>query len=169
MNELALPPLAALILRYGAAEISERSVPDNLAPVDPDLLEAAANDTSLDDWSADERQRAYAALQRCTDAMQRARSELMFYLRFRSPDDGVPDWVADDLLEMARYHLADENGTAHSDGDKSTIRVRYEDVIRRLAQLAQEDEQRGASESGNSGLMTNGAPRIFSRRTTWRL
>lgn len=161
---LSLPSATALLTRYGAQEIARQAVADTDAPVDPALLLAAASGEPLDDWAPEDVATATRALARIADAATRARSEASFYLRFRSADQAAPDWVADDLLELIRYHLYDESGV-----EESAVRVRYQDVIKRLEALATEDQARGASEAGNSGLKVSGQPRLFSRDTLGRL
>lgn len=161
---LSLPSAEQLIERFGAREVAQVAVPQTAVPIAPALLLAAARGEPLDDWNAEDVDAAVAALARIADAMTRARNELGFYLRYRDPDEAVPAWVTDDLLEMARYHLFDESG-----GKDSTIRLRYQDVIARLSQLASDDEARGAAEGGGSGLEATGEARLFSRRTLSRL
>ncbi|MNZ38304.1 hypothetical protein D3C78_557790 [compost metagenome] len=158
---LSLPSAAQLLLRYGAAEIAQAAVPDDQDPIAPELLQAAAESSDLDAWSAAEVATATLALARIADAVTRARSEMSFYLRFRTEADGVPEWVSDDLAEMARYHLFDDAGK-----EESTIRTRYEDVLRRLETLAREDQARGIAEGGGlGGVLTSSANRIFTRRS----
>ncbi|WP_236199925.1 phage protein Gp36 family protein [Pseudomonas pseudonitroreducens] len=161
---LSLPSAVALLTRYGAQEIAHQAVADTDAPIDPALLLAAASGEPLDDWSPDDVATATRALARIADAATRARSEATFYLRFRSPDQAAPDWVADDLQELARYHLYDASGVKDS-----AVRLRYQDVIKRLEALAAEDQARGASEAGTSGLQVRSQPRLFSRDTLRRL
>ncbi|TBV12758.1 phage protein Gp36 family protein [Stutzerimonas kirkiae] len=156
---LSLPSAALLIARFGAAEMAQIAVPKTESPIEPALLEAAAKGNTLDDWDALDVATAVAALARIADAVTRARSEVQFYLRFRSRRDDAPEWLADDLPELARYHLYGEAANA-----ESAIRLRYRDIIKRLESLASEDEARGAAEAGKSGLKVAGQPRLFSRR-----
>ncbi len=161
---LTLPSAVQLIERFGAREITEVAVPKTAVSIAPELLLAAAQGEPLDDWPSEDVDAAVAALARIADAMTRARNEVAFYLRYRDPDDAVPAWVSDDLMEVARYHLFDEAG-----GKESTIRLRYQDVITRLSQLASDDEARGATEGGASGFELTSEARLFSRRTLNRL
>ncbi len=145
--------------RFGEEEITGLAVKPPRNPIESDLLLAAAEGKPLDDWSPEEVETAVDALARIADAVSRARSEVSFYLRFRKTGVDAPEWVADDLPELARYHL---QGTAVED---STMRLRYRDIIKRLEKLATEDEARGASEAGDSGLKIAHQPRLFSRST----
>nr|WP_232374661.1 phage protein Gp36 family protein [Pseudomonas chlororaphis] len=142
--------------RFGEEEITRLAVKAPRKPIESALLLAAAEGKPLDEWPAEDVEIAVDALARIADAISRARSEVSFYLRFRKTGD-APDWVKDDLPELARYHL---EGTAVED---STKRLRYRDIIKRLEKLAAEDEARGASEAGDSGLQIVHQPRLFSR------
>lgn len=157
---LSLPSASQLLVRYGARQITELAVPDTERVIEPELLQAAATGADLGEWPAEDVAIAVAALARIADAVTRARSEVSFYLRFRSTDVAAPGWVGDDLLELARYHLVDDAGK-----EESTVRTRYKDVLKRLETLAAEDEARGAAESGKSGLQVISCPRMFGRRS----
>lgn len=145
--------------RFGEEEITTLAVKPPRNPIESDLLLAAAQGKPLDGWSPEEVETAVDALARIADAVSRARSEVSFYLRFRKPGEDAPAWVADDLPELARYHL---QGTAV---EESTMRLRYRDIIKRLEKLATEDEARGASEAGDSGLKIAHTPRLFTRKS----
>ncbi|WP_426111314.1 phage protein Gp36 family protein [Pseudomonas sp. DSP3-2-2] len=157
---LSLPSASQLLVRFGARDITEVAVPDDKRVIEPDLLVAAAAGEPLDDWSAEDIAIAVATLARIADAVTRARSEVSFYLRFRPVGSDAPDWVTDDLAEIARYHLYDDAGA-----ETSTVRVIYKDVIKRLETLAAEDQQQGASEAGESGLQVTSQPRLMTRRS----
>lgn len=161
---LSLPGAVALIARFGAKEMADLSLPDTFNPIEPALLEAAAKGDDLAGWDAEDVAAAVAALARIADAATRARSEVQFYLRYRKPGEDAPTWVAEDLPELTRFHLYGEKANADS-----AIRLRYRDILKRLESLAAEDEKRGASEAGQSGLSINHAPRLFSRNTLGRL
>jgi phage gp36-like protein len=161
---LSLPSAVALIARFGAKEMADLSVPDTFGPIEPALLEAAAKGDDLSGWDADEVAAAVAALARIADASTRARSEVQFYLRYRKQGEDAPSWVAEDLPELTRFHLYGEKANADS-----AVRLRYRDILKRLESLAAEDEKRGASEAGQSGLSIIHAPRLFSRNTLGRL
>ncbi|AZE10179.1 hypothetical protein C4K10_1889 [Pseudomonas chlororaphis subsp. aureofaciens] len=154
---ISLPSAAQLMHRFGEEEITELAVKAPRNPIESALLLAAAEGKPLDEWPAEAVETAVDALARIADAISRARSEVSFYLRFRKTGEDAPDWVKDDLPELARYHL---EGTAVED---STKRLRYRDIIKRLEKLAAEDEARGASEAGDSGLQIVHQPRLFSR------
>lgn len=157
---LSLPSALALITRFGSQEMADLSVPKTSRPIDGALLEAAAKGEALDDWEADDVASAVAALARIADASTRARSEIQFYLRYRQPGQDAPDWVGDDLPELARFHLYGEKANA-----ESAVRLRYKDIIKRLESMAAEDAQGGAAEAGQSGLQVAHQPRLFSRST----
>ncbi|CAB5597779.1 Mu-like prophage protein gp36 [Pseudomonas putida] len=161
---LSLPSATALITRFGSKEMADLSVPKTSRPIDGLLLEAAAKGEPLDDWDAEDVASAVAALARIADAATRARSEVQFYLRYRQSGQDAPDWVADDLPELTRFHLYGEAANA-----ESAVRLRYRDILKRLESLAAEDEKRGAAESGQSGLQISHQPRMFSRTTMRRL
>lgn len=161
---LSLPGALVLIARFGASEMAGLAVPDTFNPIEPGLLEAAARGDDLAGWDADDVAAAVAALARIADAATRARSEVQFYLRYRRLGEDAPAWVAEDLPELTRFHLYGEKANA-----ESSVRLRYKDIIKRLESLAAEDEKRGASESGQSGLAITHAPRLFSRNTLSRL
>lgn len=156
---LSLPSASQLLLRFGDRQITELAVPDTQRVIEPDLLRAAAAGEELDSWPAEDVAIAVQALARIADAVTRARSEVSFYLRFRPAGMDAPDWVTDDLLELARYHLVDDAGK-----EESTVRARYKDVLKRLEALASEDRAQGAAEAGRSGLRVAVQPRLFSRR-----
>ncbi|MCS5517049.1 DUF1320 domain-containing protein [Pseudomonas qingdaonensis] len=157
---LSLPSAIALITRFGGQELADLAVPKTNRPIDGELLEAAAKGESFDNWDAEEVASAVAGLARIADAATRARSEIQFYLRYRQEGQDAPDWVADDLPELTRFHLYGEKANA-----ESAVRLRYRDIIKRLESLAAEDEKRGAAESGQSGLQISHQPRLFSRTT----
>lgn len=157
---LSLPSAIALITRFGSQEMADLAVPNTRRPIEGQLLEAAAKGEPLDDWDAEAVASAVAGLARIADAATRARSEIQFYLRYRQSGQDAPDWVADDLPELTRFHLYGEKANADS-----AVRLRYRDIIKRLESLAAEDEQRGAAESGQSGLQISHQPRLFSRTT----
>ncbi|MFJ3469055.1 phage protein Gp36 family protein [Pseudomonas sp. NPDC090201] len=161
---LSLPSALILVNRFGASEMASLAVPDTSRPIEPELLEAAAKGESLDGWDAMDVASAVAAMARMADAATRARSEVQYYLRYRQPGEDAPEWVTDDLPELTRFHLYGEKANA-----ESAIRLRYLDIIKRLQRLADEDEKRGASELGSSGLEIVQQPRMFSRRTLSRL
>lgn len=161
---LSLPGALVLIARFGASEMAGLAVPDTFNPIEPALLEAAARGDELTGWDADDVAAAVAALARIADAATRARSEVQFYLRYRRLGEDAPAWVAEDLPELTRFHLYGEKANA-----ESSVRLRYKDIIKRLESLAAEDEKRGASESGQSGLDITHAPRLFNRNTLSRL
>lgn len=160
---ISLPSAVQLMNRFGEEEITQLAVKSPHVPIESDLLMAAAKGEPLDDWSPEDLATAVDALARIADAISRARSEVSFYLRFRKTGEDAPDWVTDDLPELARYHL---QGTAVED---STMRLRYRDIIKRLEKLATEDEARGASEAGDSGLQIQHAPRLFNRKSLGQL
>lgn len=157
---LTLPSATQLLIRFGARDISQVAAPDAGRAIEPELLAAAASGQPLDDWPAEDIAIAVATLARIADAVTRARSEVSFYLRFRPAGEDAPLWVADDLAEIARYHLYDDAGK-----EESTVRVLYKDVIKRLETLAAEDKERGAGDGGQSGLQVSSQPRLMSRRT----
>jgi phage gp36-like protein len=157
---LSLPSASQMIVRYGAKQLTELAVPRDQYVIDAQLLTAAAGGDDMGAWPAEDVAIAVQALARIADAVTRARSEVSFYLRFRKAGVDAPAWVADDLMELARYHLVDDAGK-----EESTVRARYKDVIKRLETLAEEDESRGASEAGESGLRLSSQPRMFNRNT----
>jgi phage gp36-like protein len=157
---LSLPSVIQLLVRFGARDITEIAVPDTERMIEPALLVAAAAGEPMDDWQPEDVATAVATLARIADAVTRARSEVSFYLRFRPAGEDAPDWVTDDLAEIARYHLYDDAGK-----EESTVRVLYKDVIKRLETLAKEDKDRGASDDGASGLQITHQPRLMDRRT----
>lgn len=157
---LSLPSAIALITRFGAKEMADLAVPQTNRPIEGELLEAAAKGDQLDGWDAEDVASAVAGLARIADAATRARSEIQFYLRYRQEGQDAPDWVADDLPELTRFHLYGEKANA-----ESAVRLRYRDIIKRLESLAAEDEKRGAAESGQSGLQISHQARLFSRGT----
>jgi len=157
---LSLPSASQLLFRFGSKRLTEVAVPNECHPIEPELLVAAAAGKPLDDWSAEDVATAVTTLARIADVVTRARSEVSFYLRFRPESADAPAWVADDLAEIARYHLYDDAGR-----EDSTVRVIYKDVIRRLEALAAEDKERGASDAGQSGLQIASQSRLMSRRT----
>jgi len=157
---LSLPSAISLITRFGAKEIADLAVPEINRPISGELMEAAAKGDSLDDWDAEDVSSAVAALARIADAATRARSEIQYYLRFRQPGQDAPDWVADDIPELTRFHLYGEKANA-----ESAVRLRYRDIIKRLEKLADEDKQGGAAESGQSGFQVSNQPRMFGRTT----
>ncbi|MFK3641406.1 MULTISPECIES: phage protein Gp36 family protein [Pseudomonas] len=157
---LSLPSATQLLFRFGDRAITEVAVPDNKRVIEPELLVAAASGQPLDDWPDEDVAIAVASLARIADAVTRARSEVSFYLRFRPAGEDAPEWVADDLAEIARYHLYDDAGK-----EESTVRVLYKDVIKRLETLAREDKERGASDGGQSGFQISQQPRLMSRST----
>ncbi|SDI83527.1 Mu-like prophage protein gp36 [Pseudomonas flavescens] len=157
---LSLPSASQLIVRFGAKQLTELAVPRDQYVIDAELLTAAAGGDDVDAWPAEDVAIAVKALARIADAVTRARSEISFYLRFRKAGQDAPAWVADDLMELARYHLVDDAGK-----EESTVRARYKDVLKRLETLAKEDESRGASEAGDSGLTLRSQPRMFNRNT----
>ncbi|WP_064116766.1 phage protein Gp36 family protein [Pseudomonas fluorescens] len=157
---LSLPTATQLLIRFGARDIAQIAAPDSGRTIEPELLVAVASGEPLGEWPAEDVLIAAATLVRIADAVTRARSEVSFYLRFRSAADEAPQWVTDDLAEIARYHLYDDAGK-----EDSTVRVLYKDVIKRLETLALEDKERGASDSGESGLQISSQLRLMSRRT----
>lgn len=157
---LSLPSAAQLLVRFGSRDITEVACPDDKRVIEPELLAAAASGQPMDDWPAEDVAIAVDALARIADAVTRARSEVSFYLRFRPAGEDAPEWVADDLAEIARYHLYDDAGK-----EESTVRVLYKDVIKRLETLAKEDKERGASDGGQSGFQISQQPRLMSRST----
>lgn len=157
---LSLPSASQLLIRFGARDITQVSVPDNKRLIEPELLTAAAEGEPLDGWDAEDVAIAVMALARIADAVTRARSEVSFYLRFRPAGEDAPEWVTADLAEIARYHLYDDAGK-----EESTVRVLYKDVIKRLETLAREDKERGASDGGQSGFQISQQPRLMSRST----
>jgi phage gp36-like protein len=157
---LSLPSASQLLVRFGARDITQVAVPDTDRVIESELLVAAAAGQPLDEWPPEDVAIAVATLARIADAVTRARSEVSFYLRFRSAGEDAPAWVADDLAEIARYHLYDDAGK-----EESTVRVLYKDVIKRLETLAKEDKERGASDGGTSGLQISHQPRLMDRRT----
>ena len=158
--KLSLPSASQLLVRFGAGDITKVAVPDTEKVIDSDLLVAAAAGEPLDDWPAEDVVIAAATLARIADAVTRARSEVSFYLRFRPTGEDAPEWVTDDLAEIARYHLYDDAGK-----EESTVRVLYKDVLKRLETLAKEDRERGAAEAGRSGMQITSQTRLMSRRT----
>jgi hypothetical protein len=157
---LSLPSASQLLVRFGPRDITEVAVADTDRVIEPELLVAAAAGKPLDDWSAEDVAIAVMALARIADAVTRSRSEVSFYLRFRAAGEDAPEWVTDDLAEIARYHLYDDAGK-----EESTVRVLYKDVIKRLETLAKEDKERGAAEAGLSGMQLTSQPRLMSRTT----
>ncbi|WP_454842818.1 phage protein Gp36 family protein [Pseudomonas hormoni] len=157
---LSLPSASQLLVRFGARDITQVAVPDDQRPIEPELLVAAASGAPLDDWEPEDVAVAVMTLARIADVVTRARSEVSFYLRFRPAGEDAPEWVTDDLAEIARYHLYDDAGK-----EESTVRVLYKDVIKRLETLAKEDKERGASDGGASGLQISHQPRLMDRRT----
>lgn len=162
---LTLPTAADLLAHYAASEIAETATPRDLAAVPPALLVAAAAGDPLDAWTPDEQAAAQAALTRIAAAIERAGSEAAYYLRYRADTDPVPTWLADDLVELARYHLYDTAGNKDS-----TVRLRYQDVIKRLTALAEEDAAVGGGLGGaGSTAQVQSRPRLFSRDTLGNL
>ncbi len=161
---LSLPSAIALITRFGARELADLSVPVTRDPIEPELLEAAAKGASLSGWDAEDVKTAVVALARIADAATRARSEVQFYLRYRRAGEDAPAWVTDDLPELTRFHLYGEKANA-----ESAVRLRYRDILKRLENLAAEDEKRGAAESGQAGLQVSHQPRLFNRNSLGRL
>lgn len=157
---LSLPSASQLLLRFGARDIAQVAAPDSGRTIEPDLLTAAATGEPLDEWEGEDVAIAIATLARIADAISRARNEVSFYLRFRPATAAAEPWVSDDLAEIARYHLYDDAGK-----EGSTVRVIYKDVIRRLETLAAEDEKRGASKAGSSGVQLDSQPRLMSRKS----
>jgi len=157
---LSLPSASQLLVRFGARDITEVAVPDTDRAIEPALVVAAAAGQPLDEWPPEDVAVAVATLARIADAVTRARSEVSFYLRFRSAGEDAPEWVTADLAEIARYHLYDDAGK-----EESTVRVLYKDVIKRLETLAKEDKERGASDGGESGLQVAHQPRLMTRTT----
>ncbi|MBV4522188.1 DUF1320 domain-containing protein [Pseudomonas sp. SWRI74] len=157
---LSLPSASQLLVRFGARDITQVAVPDDKRPIEPELLVAAASGEPLDGWESEDIAVVVVTLARIADAVTRARSEVSFYLRFRPAGEDAPDWVTDDLAEIARYHLYDDAGK-----EESTVRVLYKDVIKRLETLANEDKERGAAEAGRSGMQLTSQPRLMSRNT----
>jgi len=160
---LSLPSASQLLVRFGPRDITEVAVPDDQRPIEPALLLAAAAGESLDEWPSEDIVVATLALARLADAINRARSEASFYLRFR-PGQPAPEWVTDDLAEIARYHLYDDAGK-----EESTVRVLYKDVIKRLETLAAEDERRGASSGAGTAVQISNQPRLMDRYSLRRL
>ncbi|MCS5514624.1 DUF1320 domain-containing protein [Pseudomonas qingdaonensis] len=136
--------MIALITRFGGQELADLAVPKTNRPIDGELLEAAAKGESFDNWDAEEVASAVAGLARIADAATRARSEIQFYLRYRQEGQDAPDWVADDLPELTRFHLYGEKANA-----ESAVRLRYRDIIKRLESLAAEDENAGPRSRAN--------------------
>lgn len=157
---LSLPSATQLLIRFGARDITQVAVPDDKRAIEPELLVAAAAGEPLDSWDSEDVAVAVVTLARIADAVARARSEISFYLRFRPVGEDAPEWVADDLAEIARYHLYDDAGK-----EESTVRVLYKDVLKRLETLAKEDKERGAAEAGRSGMQLTSQPRLMSRTT----
>ncbi|SDA18138.1 Protein of unknown function [Pseudomonas sp. NFPP10] len=157
---ISLPSASQLLFRFGARQLTQVATPSELLPIEPELLVAAAAGKPLNDWEPEQVETAVATLARIADVVTRARSEVSFYLRFRPANEDAPAWVADDLAEIARYHLYDDAGR-----EDSTVRVIYKDVIRRLEALAAEDKERGAAEGGQSRFEITSNPRLMSRRT----
>lgn len=158
---LTLPTAADLLAHYAAPDLAEIASPRDGAVVAPDLLRAAVAGNPLDAWTPEEQAAAQAAVARMAVAIERAGSEAGWYLRFRAATAPVPAWLADDLLELARYHLYDTAGNADS-----TVRLRYQDVIKRLSTLAEEDAKAGAGVGGaGSTVQMQSKPRLFSRDT----
>jgi len=143
-----------LVTRYGGKEIADVAVPAELAPLTGSQMEAAAAGEDLVDWADDLRESAEQALARIVAAAERAATELAFYLRHRAADAAPPPWLADDVQELARYHLYDRAGR-----EDSTVRLRYQDVIKRLEALLKEDVA-----AGNGEGVTGGSVRVQSKR-----
>jgi len=162
---LPLPLSIDLVTRYGGKEIADVAVPNTFMPLDATQMEAAARGEDLSSWPEDERTAAVYALARLDSAIGRASTEAQFYLRFRPADAPVPPWWPDDIQELARYHLYDRAGR-----EDSTVRLRYEDVIKRLKALMDEDAQRGNNDDGAGGsAVIQSNPRMFSRGSLGRL
>jgi phage gp36-like protein len=134
-----------MLLRFGARRLTELAVPDTEQVIDPLLLQAAAAGAPLDEWLSSEIAIAQQALARIADAAGRARSEVLFYLRYRQAEQAAPEWALDDVMELARYHLVDSAGKKGS-----TVRTRYRDVLKRLQTLAAEDRATAAPTSAGS-------------------
>lgn len=150
-----------LIDRYGAQEIADVAVPTSLVPLTALQMEQAVAGEDLSGWPPDAAAAAGQALVRIDSSITRAGTELAFYLRHRAADAPAPPWLADDAAELARYHLYDKAGR-----EDSTIRLRYQDVIKRLTALMSEDAARGASEGDAGGSVQMASnPRLFSRRS----
>lgn len=162
---LPLPLSIDLVSRYGGKEIADVAVPSTFVPLDAAQMEAAARGDDLSGWPEDERTAATYALARMESAIGRAGTEAQFYLRFRPADAPTPPWWPDDIQELARYHLYDRAGR-----EDSTVRLRYEDVVKRLKALMDEDAERGTGEDGAGGTaVIQSNRRLFSRRTLGRL
>lgn len=166
----AVPAAADLVSRYGGKDIADVAVPADQVPLTAAQMEAAARGEDLSAWPTDVIEAATQALARIDAAIGRAGTELAFYLRFRDAGVVTPPWLPDDVQELARYHLYDRAGNKDS-----TVRLRYDDVIRRLKALMDEDAQRASSggqvEGGTSTgiVVSRSEPRMFSRRSLGRL
>jgi phage gp36-like protein len=150
-----------LIDRYGAQEIADVAVPTSLKPLTAAQMEQAVAGADLTTWPVDAADSAKQALVRLASSIARATTELAFYLRHRAADAPAPPWLGDDAAELARYHLYDKAGR-----EESTIRLRYQDVIKRLKDLMAEDAARGGSEGDTGGtvqMVSN--PRMLSRHS----
>ncbi|HEY4294518.1 phage protein Gp36 family protein [Luteibacter sp.] len=155
---------AQLVTRFGAEEIAAIAVPKWLDPLTPDQMSMAANGDDLSQWDDAAKLSAQSALSRIDTVSGRATTELAYYLRFRAPTADAPIWLQDDALELARYHLYDAAGNADS-----TVRLRYQDVIKRLKALMDEDAANDVSEGDTGGAPTViSNPRVFSRHTLRR-
>ncbi|GAP66268.1 Mu-like prophage protein gp36 [Mizugakiibacter sediminis] len=158
---LTLPSASDLLAHYAVGEIAEVATPKDYPAVEPALLRAAAAGDPLDAWTPEQQAAAQAALARIAVAIERAGSEAGYYLRFRADTAAPPAWLADDLAELARYHLYDTAGAKDS-----TVRLRYQDVIARLRTLAEEDAKAGAGVGGaGSTVQVQSRVRLFSRDT----
>lgn len=162
---IPVPTALDLVQRYGGKEIADVAVPTELTPLTGAQMEAAAAGEDLASWPADAREAAEQALARIAAAIGRAGTELAFYLRRRMADAAAPPWLADDVQELARYHLYDRAGR-----EDSTIRLRYQDVIKRLADLLKEDTAAGNGEGDAGGtVQVQSRERIFTRDTLGQL
>jgi len=156
--------------RYGGKEIADVAVPAELLALSPAQMEAAAAGEDLSGWTDEARESAEQALVRVDAAIRRAGSELAYYLRHRPADAATPPWLDDDTQELARYHLYDRAGR-----EESTVRLRYQDVIKRLQGLLAEDIRLGRGEGDDDGtgssndVQVQSGPRLFSRDTLGRL
>jgi hypothetical protein len=159
-----VPTALDLVHRYGGKEIADVAVPSELTPLTGAQMEAAAAGEDMSGWDDDARESAEQALARIAAAIGRAGTELAFYLRFRPVDAATPPWLGDDVQELARYHLYDRAGR-----EDSTVRLRYQDVIKRFAALLKEDIAQGRNEddsgTGAGTVQVQSQPRMFSRTT----
>lgn len=98
---------AQLAERPGARELAEVATPGHLRMVPYELMEAALTGGDRSSWTADENERADAALERIDDAARDAQAVIDGFLARRGylPLNPVPDIVTVWCRAIVRYYL----------------------------------------------------------------